>query len=346
MSAHDRHGGGRRLRVLTWHVHGNYLYYLSQVPHDWYLPVGRTDPGYAGAAPGFPWPASVRDVPADRLRDLDLDCILFQSKRHYLEDQFELLSDRQRRLPRIYLEHDPPWDHPTNSRHVVDDPEMLLVHVTWFNRLMWDSGATPVRVIEHGVLLPETLRYRGELDRGLVVINNLASRGRLLGLDIFHALRRRLPLDLVGMDAESAGGLGEISHDDLPAFMCRYRFLFNPIRYTSLGLAVCEAMTLGLPVVGLATTEMATAVVNDVSGYVDTNLDRLVERMQFLLRHPDAARRLSDGARRIAAGRFGIRRFAREWDGTLRQMAARKPGRRTSRPSGRRVETSSPTGGL
>lgn len=24
----------KRLRVLTWHVHGNYLYYLSQAPHD------------------------------------------------------------------------------------------------------------------------------------------------------------------------------------------------------------------------------------------------------------------------------------------------------------------------
>ena len=23
-----------RLRILTWHVHGNYLYYLTQVPHE------------------------------------------------------------------------------------------------------------------------------------------------------------------------------------------------------------------------------------------------------------------------------------------------------------------------
>ena len=27
----------RRLRILTWHVHGNYLYYLTQVPHDFYI---------------------------------------------------------------------------------------------------------------------------------------------------------------------------------------------------------------------------------------------------------------------------------------------------------------------
>lgn len=347
MSARDRlREDGRRLRIFTWHVHGNYLYYLSQVPHDWFLPVGRPEPGYAGAAPGFPWPASVQDVPADRVRDLDLDCILFQSKRHYLEDQYELFSERQRRLPRIYLEHDPPWDHPANARHVVDDPEMLLVHVTWFNRLMWDSGRTPVRVIEHGVLVPEEARYRGELERGLVVINNLARRGRLLGLDLFTELRRRVPLDLIGMDAEAAGGIGEISHEALPAFMSRYRFLFNPIRYTSLGLAVCEAMTVGLPVVGLATTEMATAVPHDVAGYVDTNPDRLVERMQVLLRHPEEARRLSRGARDVARARFGIGRFAREWDETLRQMAGRAADGRPPRLPERLAELSPSPGGL
>jgi glycosyltransferase involved in cell wall biosynthesis len=223
---------------------------------------------------------------------------------------------------------------------------MLLVHVTWFNRLMWDNGATPTRIIEHGVVVPDDVRYTGTLDRGLVVINNLATRGRLLGLDIFEAVRRRVPLDLVGMDAESAGGLGEISHADLPAFMSRYRFLFNPIRYTSLGLAVCEAMTVGLPVVGLATTEMATAVVNGVSGYADTNLDRLVERMHVLLRRPQEARRLGEGARRIARARFGIGRFAAEWDGTLRRMAAAGPGRPVSADSGRPLETASPPGGL
>ena len=57
-----------------------------------------------------------------------------------------------------------------------------------------------------------------------------------------------------------------------------YRFVFNPIRYTSLGLAVLEAMMIGIPIVGLATTEMVTVVENGVSGYLDTNVDNLIER--------------------------------------------------------------------
>ncbi|HWP35644.1 MAG TPA: glycosyltransferase family 4 protein [Thermodesulfobacteriota bacterium] len=305
----------RPLRILTWHVHGSYLYYLSQGPHRIYVPVkpGRP-PGYGGRTGPFPWPDTVREVPADAVRRLPLDLVLFQARPHYLVDQHDLLSPAQRRLPRIYLEHDPPREHPTDTRHPVDDPDTLLVHVTPFNALMWDSGRTPTRVIEHGVRLPEGVRHTGEWARGLVVVNHLRTRGRRLGADLFARIQREVPLDLVGLDSEALGGLGEVPHPRLPALMARYRFLFTPIRYTSLGLAVCEAMTLGLPVVGLATTELATVIENDRSGYVDTDPDRLVSRMRALLADPALARRLGEGARQRALERFGLERFLRDWD--------------------------------
>ncbi len=314
-------GASSRLRILTWHVHGNYLYYLTQTPHDFFLPAGRKEHGYGGCAPGFPWPDNVHEVPVEQVRNLDLDCILFQSAPHYLKDQHDLLSEPQRRLPRIYLEHDPPQQHPTNTRHIFDDPDGLLVHVTPFNELMWDSGRTPTRIIQHGVLVPKGVRYSGELDKGLVVVNGLRRRGRRLGWDVFERVRRKVPLDLIGMESEESGGLGEMSHDELPAFMCRYRFVFNPIRYTSLGLAMCEAMSLGMPIVGVATTEMATAVTNHVNGYVDTNVDALIERMRYLLTHQDEARRLSEGARKAARARFGITRFTDNWDRAFTDVA-------------------------
>src|SRR5690606_36152228 len=77
----------RPLNVLTWHVHGNYLYYLSQAPHRFYLPVREGRPeGYGGRLPGMPWPDNVIDVPAEAVVDLDLDLILYQSRKNYLED--------------------------------------------------------------------------------------------------------------------------------------------------------------------------------------------------------------------------------------------------------------------
>ncbi len=314
----------RPLRVFTWHVHGNYLYYLSQANAEFYLPVkpGRANP-YGGRGASFPFGPNVHEVPAETVRDQPFDCVLFQSHRNYLEDQYEILSESQRRLPRIFLEHDPPRQNPTDTPHPVDDPDVLLVHVTHFNDLMWDSGRTPTRVIEHGVLVPEGARHTGELDRGLVVVNHLKRRGRRLGADVFERARADVPLDLVGMGAEEAGGLGEIPPMELAAFAVRYRFFFNPIRYTSLGLAVVEAMMLGMPVVGLATTEMVTVVENGVSGYLDTNVGRLVAHMHELLHSPAEARRLGEGARQTARRRFHLGRFARDWEEAFALVAGR-----------------------
>jgi glycosyltransferase involved in cell wall biosynthesis len=319
----------RPLRVLTWHVHGNYMLYLSRARVEFYLPTRPGRPaGYGGRGATFPFPDSVREVPAEEVRDLELDCVLFQSRSHYLTDRHEILSDAQKRLPHVYLEHDPPQEHPTNTRHPFDDPDGLLVHVTPFNELMWDNGRTPTRVIEHGVYVPDDVAYTGEIERGITVVNHLNRRGRRLGADVFRRIREEVPVDLVGMDAESMGGLGEVPPMELAAFEARYRFFFNPIRYTSLGLAVCEAMMLGMPVVGLATTEMATAVENGVSGYVDTRPEALLEPMRELLADPEEARRLGQGARRRALERFHIDRFAHDWEETFALVAGRPvPGR-------------------
>ncbi len=314
------------LRVFTWHIHGNYLLYLSQARVEFYLPVRRGGgEGYGGRGQTFPFGPNVHDVPAEAVRDQDFDCILFQTRRNYEVDQYEILSDAQRRLPRIYLEHDPPQGHPTDTRHWFDDPDGLLVHVTPFNALMWDSGRTPSKVIDHGVFIPDGVRYSGTIPRGLVVINHLRQRGRRLGADIFAELRREVPLDLVGMDAESLGGLGEVSPPDLPAFAARYRFFFHPVRYTSLGLAVLEAMTIGMPIVGLATTELVTVIENGIHGFLDTDPRGLIEPMRRLAADPALARRLGENARRRAHERFGIDRFARDWEETFALSAVRNP---------------------
>ena len=300
------------MRVLTWHIHGNYLYYLTQAPFEFLLPKGEGE-GYGGRLPGFEWGNNVHDIPVGEIKDQDFDVILFQHRKNYQVDQYEILSERQRRLPKIYLEHDPPQEHPTNTRHWVDDPSMLLVHVTDFNRLMWDSNRTPTTVINHGVIVPDNVRYSGEHPKGVVVVNNIQKRGRRLGLDVFERIREQVPLDLVGMGAAELGGLGEVPHDALPAFMSKYRFFFNPIRYTSLGLSVCEAMMSGVPILGLATTEMAATVENGKTGYVETDVEKLIERMRYLIEHPEYALQLSQNAAAYARRRFNIERFTADW---------------------------------
>ena len=312
----------RRLKILTWPVHGNYQWYLSQVRHAFYFPVrAGGGVGYGGRGDSFPFGENVHDVPADGVREREFDLVLFQSRRHFEEDQFQLLSPSQRKLPKIYLEHDPPQQHPTNTRHWASNDDVMLVHVTPFNALMWDSGQATTRVIEHGVMVPETAQYTGRNKSGIVVVNNLRARGRRLGADVFEEVRQRVPLDLVGMAADELGGIGEIAPTELASFISNYRFFFNPIRYTSLGLAVIEAMTVGMPIVGLATTEMTTVIQNGVNGFVDTDVPKLVDYMQALLTDADEARRLGANARKYALERFNIGRFVHDWEQTFAAVA-------------------------
>jgi glycosyltransferase involved in cell wall biosynthesis len=155
----------------------------------------------------------------------------------------------------------------------------------------------------------------------VVVVNNIGARGRRLGADVFAQAAEQVPLTLVGMNAQQVGGHGELANAELPGFMAKHRFFFNPIRYTSLGLSIIEAMMVGLPVVGLATTELVTVIRNGDNGFVDTRPQKLVEAMQALLRDPAEARRLGENARRTAEERFNIGRFIDDWLQALREVA-------------------------
>jgi hypothetical protein len=307
-----------RLKIFTWHIHGSYLYYLSQGAFDIYIPVKDVKTqGYYGRGDTFPFGQNVIEVPAEQVRNLEFDCIVFQSEKNFLIDQHEILSDFQKTLPRIFVEHNTPEVHPTDTRHVMNDPAVWMVHVTHFNKLMWDNADIPfVKVIEHGVCQPSA-RYQGKKEKGIVVVNHIQQRGRITGWDIFERVRKHVPLDLVGMGTEQSGGLGEVLNPQLADFIAQYRFFFNPIRYTSFGLAVCEAMMVGMPVVALATTEYVSVIKDGHSGFIDTNPDKLIQNMHFLLDDLELARHMGAEAQKLAQNKFNIHRFTTEWNDTF-----------------------------
>ncbi len=325
----------RRLNVLIWHIHGSYLNTLARIDHTWYLPVrdGRPE-GYGGRGATFDLPPNAVEVPIEHVRDLQLDAIVYQTPKNYTLDAAEILSEDQRRLRSIYLEHNTPKPDAVHERHPVDDPNLLLVHVTQFNRLMWDNGRTPTMVIEHSVAIDPAARYTGTLERGITVINGMQKRPRITGYDIFQHVRGQVPLDAVGMttDEPEIGGLGDIPYRQLHGRMGAYRFMFSPIRYTSLPLAVVEAMTLGMPVVALATTELPTVIEHGRTGFVSCNVDTLVDCMQELLADPAEARRIGDAAGLLARERFGLERFTASWNAALSQVTGVPQGQLNPQP--------------
>lgn len=313
-------GQRQRRKIFTWHIHGSYLYYLSQGNYDIYIPVNeKRDEGYYGRGLTFPFGLNVIEVTASEVKNIDFDLILYQTDKNYLIDQYEVLTAEQRRLPRIFLKHDPP----SGNNLVMKDPDITIVHVTYFNQLMWDNNGLPSRVIMHGVTDPG-VRWNGGIDKGIVVINHLLQRGRPLGYDIFTTMRKEVPIDIIGMGAEELGSR-EILHPGIPEYIANYRFFLNPIRYSSFPLSLCEAMMIGLPVVALSTTELPLYIRDGVNGFIHNDIKYLIDKMKLLLSDFELASRIGENARKTAEKEFSIQRFINDWNDVFDEVTRLKP---------------------
>lgn len=317
------------MKVLLWHLHGSWTTAFVQGGHSYLLPVTPDRGPYGlGRARTWDWPAGARELTPAQLRDTDVDVVIAQRPAELALAEQWLCRRPGRDLPLVYLEHDAPDGAVPTSRHpMADRDDLLLVHVTHFNQLFWDAGRTRTRVIEHGILDPGH-RYTGELARAAVVVNDPLRRGRYVGTDLLSAFAGGVPLDVFGMRvAELPGALGLTgctAYDDLPqarmhAELARRRLYLHPIRWTSLGLSLLEAMLLGLPVVAVAATEVVEAVPPD-AGVISTRVDELVTAARRLLHEPEEAALLGKAGRAAAMARYGLARFLADWDALLMEV--------------------------
>jgi glycosyltransferase involved in cell wall biosynthesis len=313
------------VRILLWHVHGSWTTAFVQGAHEYLVPVlpDRGADG-RGRAQTWEWPDTVTELSPGEMRDADIDLVVLQ-RPHELMDLCEAWTGRLpgRDLPAIYVEHNAPQGRIAEMGHPASDRDDVLVcHVTHFNDLFWDCGSTPTRVVEHGIVDPGH-RYTGELERAAAVINEARRRGRVTGTDLLGRIERAgVRVDLFGIDAAALGGIEDLPQDQLHDELARRRVYVHPIRWTSLGLSLIEAMHLGMPVVALATTE-ATEAVPAEAGVVSTRVDVLAQAAHRFLRDPEAARAAGDAARAHALERFGLERFLADWDDLLTEVTDR-----------------------
>jgi len=311
------------MRILLWHVHGAWSTSFVHGEHDYLVPVepGRGPDG-RGRAQTYVWPAQAREVTREEAAEAEVDVVVLQRPHELQSLAAEWLGGRRpgRELPAIYVEHNAPQGRIDEMRHpAADRPELRVVHVTHFNRLFWDTGSTPTSVIEHGVVDPGH-RYTGELPRAAVVVNEARRRGRVTGTDLIDAVADGVPADLFGIDAEALGGIEDLPQADLHGEMARRRVYLHPIRWTSLGLSLLEAMHLGMPVVALATTEVPEAV-PAAAGVVSNRLDVLRDAVRGFVAEPERARESGVAARAAALERYGLARFLADWDELLAEVA-------------------------
>lgn len=309
------------MRIFAWHVHGSWMTAFVQGAHEYVVPVLPDRSAFGrGRAQTWEWPASVRELAPKDLAALDLDAVVIQRPEELALATAWLGRRPGIDVPAVYVEHNAPSGPVHAMRHpIADRPHMTLVHVTHWNRVHWDAGTTRTVVIEHGIVDPGPL-YQGDLERCAVVINEPERRGRVTGTDLLARFGKVAPIDLYGIGAGALGGVENLPQDRLHRAMARRRVYLHTCRWTSLGLALLEAMQMGMPVLALATTEVPRAVPPE-AGIVTNDLDELEEGLRWLLREPARARAMGAAAREAALAHYGLARFLSDWDALVAEVA-------------------------
>jgi glycosyltransferase involved in cell wall biosynthesis len=304
--------------------------------HDYVLPVTPDrDADGRGRADTWDWPASAREVPVERLGEEQVDVVVLQRPH-----EAELLEHWTgwrlgRDVPAVYVEHNAPTEHAVRSRHpVTTDPRLAgipVVHVTHFNAMAWDCGDARTVVVEHGVLDPG-YRYTGEHPSVGVVVNEPVRRWRVAGTDLVLALASDVPVAVYGMGLADLEEIAvergvqlreclDLDQATMHERLARHRAYFHPYRWTSLGLSLIEAMTLGLPVLALSTTEAPVAV-PEAAGVVSCDLRLLHAAARRWLDDPDEARERGLAARDHALQHYSLKRFLDDWDHVLQEVTS------------------------
>ena len=314
------------LTVLVWHVHGSWMDAFVSGDHDYVIPVSPD--GSARGLSGRQWPQA-REVDAGDLGDLDVDLVILQRPEELDLARQWLGRTPGADVPAVYVEHNAPRPSAADSVHpMADRRDVVLVHVTDFNSLMWDNGSAPVRVINHGVHDPGLL-FTGEICSAATMINEPVRRWRTVGTDLLVPLSRHVPIDVWGIGSQElddpALDMARVRpRGDLPAArllpeVAPRRVYLHTARWTSLGLSLLEAMFMGMPIVAVAST-MAPLAIPAEAGVVSVDVATLGWAAEGFIADHGAAVAAGKAARDHAIGHFGIARFLEEWDRLMEEV--------------------------
>jgi hypothetical protein len=298
-------------------------------PDTYLIPVlpGRGPDG-RGRARTWHWPDNALELGPAEMRDTPFDVVVLQRPQEI--DLLHRWTGLRAGIdvPAVYLEHNTPSLSAGTRHPLAGQGDITIVHVTRFNQLMWDCGAAPTTVIEHGIVDPGHL-YAGHSERIAVVVNEPVRRWWVAGTDQVVKLATRLPLEIYGMGmAALTEWLPDLSghlHDDVPqqamhTMLSANRGYFHPYRWTSLGLSLIEAMTIGMPVLAFPATAAPESVPAD-AGVLSSDPDVLVAAARRWLAEPDEAYERGFAGRRHALERFGLQRFLSDWQHLLKEVA-------------------------
>jgi hypothetical protein len=316
------------MKVAIWHQHGSWMNAFVQGSHEYLLPTTPERDAEGRGRAGRDWPSAV-EVSPGAARGHRPDVVIVQREKELTSLVEQWFGTRPALdVPVVVLEHNMPRGDIADMRHwAADRDDLVIVHVTHHNALLWDTGSTRCVVIEHGIPDPGYL-FTGELAAGAAVINEATRRWRLVGTDLLAGFADIAPVDLYGMGNADIGNrapgitdAGDVPHPQLHREVARHRCYLHLNRWTSLGLSLLEAMMAGVPPIAVAATE-APATIPAGGGIVSNDLDLLHARYRAYLADPELAAAEGLVARQAACERHGLGRFLHDWDALLTEVTS------------------------
>ena len=243
------------VNIFLWHVHGSWTTALVQGRPP-VLRAGRPGPLAVGTRDGRGrgrGPTRRSRSPMTEAAELDVDVVAAATARGAARagGATGWAGDVPGvDVPAVYVEHNAPQGrinemvHPTAAA-----PGVTVVHVTPFNDLFWDCGERPHPCHRARHRRPRRpLHGRAGQARRRRQRTGSARPGH--GHRPAPPLRRRRPGRPVRhrQPGRRSAGIEDLPQAALHEAMAQRRVYVHPVRWTSLGLSLLEAMHLGMPV--------------------------------------------------------------------------------------------------
>ena len=192
----------------------------------------------------------------------------------------------------------------------------------YLSPLLTDGGGRPGQDWPAGARERPVADLR-DLDVDLVVLQRIEEPRFTVGapLDVF-GIGGAGAAQRLGLSGELLRAVGDLAGERLYDELAQRRFHLHPVRWRSLRLSLIEAMLVGMPVVGSAATEAATAVPKE-AGVLSTDVAEMTSATRRLVNEPDLATAIGEHAGEAALARHGLARFLATWDRLVERVARR-----------------------
>ncbi len=316
-----------KLKILSFNWHEPYLCLLARIGHEFLIVEPEIAPSHYRR-----WDENMRPVPenvilinkekAHEMLELgELDLIIA----HNVKDLIEV---RDYILPKISVFHnclstEIKLDKNRISRKdYLDQVDTLFkdVNKVFISEKKRQDWGLKGELILPGIDVSEYNGYRGDKKTVLQVGNLLQERDLMMGYSTSQEIVGNHPLMTLGFNPNIPDShLSKGFEDLLENFRSCRVFINSTVDEYEDGynLSMLEAMATGMPVV--STSNKSSPIEDGENGYVSKDLKYLNQRIEFLLKNPEEARRIGQRAKKTIKEKFPLDRFLDSWHKVIHQ---------------------------